>query len=233
MATCPVCGGKIGLLNKVKTSDGEICPSCAAICPSHATRTTMEIQKYWEINHARWAHFTVTQVLKSLVSDCITIDSTHRLFVFGDVKKLKEEPIVFGFDEVESYQNELIGGKTVTKKKGGITRAVIGGAIAGPVGAIVGSSTAKSETKTTGGIRMTMVNFDTYAGKVQRASAHYPTGFTEFLDRCIAEAPAKNAPDAPAAVSAADEILKYKALLDQGILTPEEFEAKKAQLLGL
>ena len=33
--------------------------------------------------------------------------------------------------------------------------------------------------------------------------------------------------------SPADEILKYKELMDQGIITQEEFEAKKKQLLGL
>lgn len=33
--------------------------------------------------------------------------------------------------------------------------------------------------------------------------------------------------------SAADEILKFKELLDSGIITKEEFEAKKRQLLGL
>jgi len=32
--------------------------------------------------------------------------------------------------------------------------------------------------------------------------------------------------------SAADEIRKLKALLDEGVLTPEEFAAKKTQLLG-
>ena len=45
--------------------------------------------------------------------------------------------------------------------------------------------------------------------------------------------PTPPAPPAPEAVSGADEILKYKQLLDQGILTPEEFAAKKKQLLGL
>jgi len=34
-------------------------------------------------------------------------------------------------------------------------------------------------------------------------------------------------------VSAADEILKLKSLLDAGIITQEEFDAKKNQLLGL
>lgn len=35
------------------------------------------------------------------------------------------------------------------------------------------------------------------------------------------------------AYSAADEIMKFKNLLDQGIITPEQFEAKKNELLGL
>ena len=38
---------------------------------------------------------------------------------------------------------------------------------------------------------------------------------------------------APAPVSAADEITKFKALLDAGAITQEEFDAKKKQLLGL
>ena len=33
--------------------------------------------------------------------------------------------------------------------------------------------------------------------------------------------------------SAADEIIKFKGLLDAGIITPEEFDVKKKQLLGL
>ncbi|WP_374966481.1 SHOCT domain-containing protein [Lysinibacillus sp. RS5] len=34
-------------------------------------------------------------------------------------------------------------------------------------------------------------------------------------------------------ISAADEILKFKKLLDDGILTKEEFDAKMKQLLGI
>ena len=34
-------------------------------------------------------------------------------------------------------------------------------------------------------------------------------------------------------ISDADEILKYKKLLDAGAITQEEFDAKKKQLLGL
>ena len=35
------------------------------------------------------------------------------------------------------------------------------------------------------------------------------------------------------AMSTADEILKFKQLLDMGVLTQEEFECKKKELLGL
>nr|WP_279592596.1 SHOCT domain-containing protein [Clostridium perfringens] len=34
-------------------------------------------------------------------------------------------------------------------------------------------------------------------------------------------------------MSTADEILKFKQLLDMGVLTQEEFECKKKELLGL
>lgn len=43
----------------------------------------------------------------------------------------------------------------------------------------------------------------------------------------------ENPSDATATISNADEIKKYKELLDMGIISQEEFEAKKKQLLGL
>lgn len=49
-----------------------------------------------------------------------------------------------------------------------------------------------------------------------------------------AAAPAPAPAAAPTSVSeAADDLLKLKELLDAGILTQEEFDAKKKQLLGL
>lgn len=43
----------------------------------------------------------------------------------------------------------------------------------------------------------------------------------------------RSKPQVAASVSGADEILKYKELLDQGVITEEEFRAKKKQLLGI
>ena len=42
-----------------------------------------------------------------------------------------------------------------------------------------------------------------------------------------------NPPQAGTVVSVVEEIRGLKALLDEGILTQEEFEAKKKQLLGI
>ncbi|PHA45142.1 hypothetical protein COE68_10365, partial [Bacillus toyonensis] len=51
-----------------------------------------------------------------------------------------------------------------------------------------------------------------------------------ILDRFLVN---KSKPQVAASVSGADEILKYKELLDQGVISEEEFQAKKKQLLGI
>ena len=48
-----------------------------------------------------------------------------------------------------------------------------------------------------------------------------------------AEPQAQQAPAAPAEPDDAAEIQKYARLKDQGLLTEEEFEAKKKQILGI
>lgn len=56
----------------------------------------------------------------------------------------------------------------------------------------------------------------------------------EYLDKAVKECGSKtNATIVQAAVSSADELKKFKELLDMGIITQDEFDAKKKQLLGL
>lgn len=55
---------------------------------------------------------------------------------------------------------------------------------------------------------------------------------SDATDEDIAQANAPQ-PAAVNAVSSADELKKFKELLDAGIITQEEFDAKKKQLLGL
>lgn len=57
----------------------------------------------------------------------------------------------------------------------------------------------------------------------------------DVLDKVVKECASKNntANVVQAAFSSADELKKFKELLDLGIITQEEFDAKKKQLLGL
>jgi hypothetical protein len=52
----------------------------------------------------------------------------------------------------------------------------------------------------------------------------------DFINQKIAESNAEKAPTAQ--LSAADEIKKFKDLLDSGAISQEEFDTKKKQLLG-
>lgn len=54
----------------------------------------------------------------------------------------------------------------------------------------------------------------------------------KYIENCISEKKSSEKETANS-ISAADEILKFKQLLDIGAITEEEFEAKKKQLLGL
>ena len=227
---CPICGEKIGFLLKSKASDGDICSTCAMICSSHETKTIETLKNYWKINAEREKIFTQTQLLSSFNGGTLSIDSTHELFAFGNVTKAKVSPIFYHFNEVDSYDIEIVGQKTITRKRGGITRALVGGALFGGVGAMVGSNTAKEETKQVGGTKILRVNMVTYAGKCQHVSIP-SQNILAFLDECLLE---KDNNDVQQTVAcSADEIIKYKNLLDQGIITQEEFDAKKKQLLDL
>ena len=53
------------------------------------------------------------------------------------------------------------------------------------------------------------------------------------IQQALDSAKSSSAPPAAPQSSGADEILKYKQLLDSGVITQEEFDAKKKQLLGL
>ncbi|MCD8290842.1 MAG: SHOCT domain-containing protein [Prevotella sp.] len=54
-----------------------------------------------------------------------------------------------------------------------------------------------------------------------------------YIEQCILERSKSQAATGSQTVSAADEVIKMKQLLDMGIITEEEFDRKKRELLGL
>ena len=140
--------------------------------------------------------------------------------------------------------------------KGGVGRAVVGGVLFGSTGSIVGAATRKHEDVITklyinvvldNDIRMATINIintqmdaNSFSGSILLDTARR---ITADLDLILNENRRNREKSLQANIetvitptvntSAADEILKYKNLLDIGAITQEEYDAKKKQLLNL
>lgn len=147
---CKICGEKLHGTIFTQLTDGKICPMCARICRESGFVSTAVVKQALEENTRRFQQFHESRVVSSALCGFIFIDFEHQWAYISSTKKAKVEPIVFHFSEIEQFSINQVGAKTITKTKtkGGIGRAVVGGAIAGPVGAIVGATTAKTETET-------------------------------------------------------------------------------------
>lgn len=212
---CECCGNQIGLFDTVKTLDGRICNNCAQVSVMAKSIKTLDIRKMWAISDKRKKVFSPTKL------GGIAIDEKNKLISINSV--------IHRFNELVSYEFEEIAPTYETKKKGGITRAVVGGVIAGPVGALVGSSTAKQKTVVKGGGRKLHIYFSSF-GQTQSYSIIPVEGIVGILDRIILEKKDKKSDDVDLNKNA-DALLKFKQLLDDGIITQEEFVEKKKILL--
>ena len=235
--TCPVCGGKLGLLNREKSADGLICAGCSSFFFSKlgfraAKQATDVLVAYWATLESRRRTFKETDSIFDRDALFVSIDKVNRLFYFGHRSGDKGPRMIYSFDEVAGYESDAPDDLTVTETKGGIGRAVIGAAVAGPVGAIVGAATAKTETHKAYSKENISIRFVLPLGESNLPTTVYPGGMTAFLKRCKVSQEKPQAAT-PVASSVADELLKFKQLLDMGAITEAEYNAKKVQLLGL
>ena len=235
--TCPVCGGKLGLLNREKSADGPICAGCSNFFFSKfgirsAKQPTSALADYWVTLEQRRKVFKETDSIYDGDALFVSIDKPNRLFCIGHRSGDKGPRMIYSFDEVAGYESDAPDNLTVTETKGGIGRAVIGAAVAGPVGAIVGAATAKTETRKGRSKESVSIRFALPLGESSSPTMVYPGGMTAFLKSCK-DSQEKPQVAAPAASSVADDLLKFKQLLDMGAITEVEYNAKKSQLLGL
>lgn len=178
----------------------------------------------------------------------------------GDVIFTLNEPTHFRLNEVEfdgpTYREESQSdGKSVKKKKRhGLSGAVIGTVLMPGVGtiagAMVGNSKGKDKGKTSNhtvskqieepsNIRLILENTETHESVIVGVAGKQ-TDFQELLNF---KAPMKAAPEQESVAvsevgddSQTDSVTKLrelKALVDEDILTQDEFDAKKKQILGI
>ena len=133
--------------------------------------------------------------------------------------------------------------------KGGVGRAIVGGFLAGGAGAVVGATTAKKKTSSyqvviykktiqDPSLVITLINSETDVSSIEYQDAVTFAYKVNASIKAIIEQNAHSISDiTPSSNKAIDDtpeaIRKYKNLLDEGIITKEEFEEKKRQLLGL
>lgn len=233
---CVVCGKKLGLFsNKVSISDGVVCSDClnSAGMSTLSNGDTYDQQFVKALIDSRQNlanNFSST----SFVSPHLEIDEKNKAFKIGND--------IFAYDNLLSF--ELIeNGESITK--GGLGRAVAGGLLFGGVGAVVGGVTGRKKSKEVCKslrLRVSIKNAHTNIVYINFITSETKMGsfiYNVSMDsaqRCIAALETINDFNQNSnsqSISVADEIIKFKNLLDQGIITQTEFETKKKELLSL
>ena len=123
--------------------------------------------------------------------------------------------------------------------QGAIAGAIIGGSAAAIIGSQIGTETT-TQTVTYDDRKITLYinehnHLETMAIRCQNADKTI-AALRELIpskEESVVRIEASKQSNAKASPSSADELKKYKELLDSGIITQEEFDAKKKQLLGL
>ncbi|WP_225418270.1 SHOCT domain-containing protein [Companilactobacillus mishanensis] len=153
----------------------------------------------------------------------------------------------YRFSEITSYIPHLVTREG--KSYNGITRAAVGGILLGPAGAVVGAVTASRGEDLISRIAITVYLNDGSSFEVNilknmsgsedievvNESKRQFEDITILLDRILdinkmnenKETSMQN----DQSFSIADEIIKYKELLDMGIINEEQFETQKEKLL--
>lgn len=200
--------------------------------------------------------YSPTKSIENLISANFTIREWRPEF-YDNCK-------VYAFDEITGFEyiedGEVIL-TTTTRTKGGITRALVGGMLAGGAGALVGAATARQYSETTEekvitrrSIRISVSNpnvnqieinipkrkrycittaTETYFVSIDKVTKEIISLLESIVntsnrDACAPVNTNASNPEDPVA-----QIRRYKQLLDEGIITQEDFDTKKKQLLGI
>ena len=254
---CPFCGVKIGLLNYRNQEGLAICPTCFAKADLDIEsfklldlETLSQCYEKRERDLEQFQQFRVTNEVKIGVFNGYYIREDANLGVwYVSNSKKPVNPTLFRHEELTHFEL-LEDGNSVAS--GGLARAAVGGVLFGGIGAVVGAVTgSKTSKKVITSLEVAIVLNSPYRkkisincmgvdSKVKSGSMAYNQHMKDahdlmmFLHGIKARANAStNATAHPPQTSAADELLKFKNLLDMGAITEDEYQAKKQKLLGL
>lgn len=187
------------------------------------------------------------QLSKSF-SEAADIDEAHELIRIRDISftgiKLKINESYVHFSDIVGC--ELIEDNVVVSNTG-LTGGIVGGALFGATGAVVGTIAAKNSKEKVSELGVSLYtndlnnpqifvkfagaglnkNTDQYRKLIQIARE-----FNAAVSLIVRRNEPASSTVPTSSLSNADEIRKYKQLFDDGIITQEEFETQKKKLLG-
>ena len=217
MANCSVCGEKIGIFDRERCSDGFICKRCRSLFSDlgmdYKTVPVDKLKADWKFFDDRRECAKGFENLQEPGTMVAYANRAQRLMTVAGI------PGWFAFDELVDYTVE-VEEKVITETKGGVTRAIAGGIVAGPVGAVVGSSTAKKVSRTEESKPKMSFIVEYPMGRFQSPVYTYSCKVRELCEEIFKErAGTKKVPDTLSSI--ADELMKFKKLLDVGAITED------------
>lgn len=251
---CVCCGKALGALTgKVKLSDGVVCTRCwedagyKTDLSSLSSAGNMTSDEFVRRYNAKKEEAEAAEKFKptKAAGGFVAFDDNSNTLRITHISGFKTTYELFRYDQIVDFEL-LEDGESITK--GGLGRAVVGGVLFGGVGAVVGGVTGGKKTKGVCNslkIKLTIQNdyrqtayIDFISAQTAKDSSVYKSATDKAqealsaLQLVVNKVQQSESVEAPAP-SGADEILKYKQLLDMGAITQDEFDAKKKQLLGL
>lgn len=233
---CSFCGSN----SKGKDlSDGFICEECVSKLGIFRPTNWKSISV--EQAHDRIRANNEMQQRQALFSPTRSVEKFFEIDEKNRLWRWTATQYVFNYSDIVDFELIQNGSSVV---KGGLGSAVMGGALFGGVGAVVGSVVGKKKAvEEINEFRIKIVINDMLIpeayinfipnGKLKSNSFLFKAASIsaqETLSLLTLITSSKNSSENT--VSAADEIRKFKELLDEGIISQEEFDRKKAQLLN-
>lgn len=252
---CPICGVSVKPFEKVvaKYNGKHLCKACANKLSSSGVNLISlknngldELQKIvgtsnelQENRRFKMSQFNITKNLGGF----LYVDEGNKKIGIPLNSNVSEEFEVFDYSDIISY--EIIeDGQTLAT--GGLGRALIGGAFFGLAGAIAGGTSKKiKSTCNKLQIKENINNMNRptmyinlieslnvkKSGSIYKSASSIAQDIISILEIISHENEVSK--NSSSSDSIAEEIKKYKELLDIGAITQEEFDAKKKQLLQL
>lgn len=254
---CPVCEQKLTFIKQKLDGDIRICAKHFEEAGINMTEILSRSEKQFTLDEIK-ERIKSLRIIKEelqIEADNFTVTKQIGNFVAFDEAQQKwallnswSGKIVVTFDYNDIVDFELMeDGESVAS--GGLGRALAGGVLFGGVGAIVGGVTGKRRSNefcsslklkvTINDVTNPVIYVNFIESKTKKNGFTYKT-IAEAAQECLSvfqlicdKQKDEDKEVITPSLSVADELLKFKELLDIDAITQQEYDAKKKELLGI